>query len=176
MTSSLLLPPALPKLWAPYTPPTPNTFTEQRVNDELQTLDENLFIKWVPTAYWNEKFKKFEGRYALMCWWLSDDKRRDWVRTGSHAPEDAFDLIGWFCEDIHKAASVPQDPASMLTTLKNLLGHMDTTREPAKVRMMQAAAKNVERKQKIKQEMLDMVADEASTQYFHTSKAARVFT
>lgn len=174
--NQILTPPRQPKLWAPYTAPTPNVFTEERVNAELHLIDNNLFIKWVPTAYWNEKFQRFEGRYALMCWWLDLDKRRGDVRSGKHPPEDAYDLIGWFCEDIHRAASVPQDPAAMLPILKNLLGHMDCAKEPAKVRMMQAAAKNVERKKKLKEEMQDIVVDEAATQYYHTSRAARVFT
>lgn len=76
---------------------------------------------------------------------------------------------------MHVAASVPTSPDEMLVRIKELLGSMDNAREPSKVRMMQAAAKNAERRKKQKQEMVDEVVDEANTQYYHSTRATRVF-
>jgi hypothetical protein len=160
-----------------YVAPSPNEQIEKRVNAELaQSFDPLLHIRWIKTAYWNEREKAWEGRYALCSSWPQNDKRWELVQQHKMPASDAFDLFGWFCSDIHDASSVPSSPESMWNRIVELIGSMDNTRYPWRKRMLDNIQHNKEQKQKHKQEALEEVADEASTAFYHTSRATRVFT
>ncbi len=158
-----------------YSRPEANALTEERVNAELQAVDALLFLKWIDAIYWNPREKTWEGRYAIACWWPDADPRRQQVRENKLDPNAAFDILGWACEDMQDASSLPRDPASMLRRILDLLASCDNTRQPWKARMRQVIEHNARRRQQIKDEATDMAADEAATQYYHTSRASRVF-
>lgn len=155
--------------------PTRSEAIEARVNAELQSLDSLLFIKWIPTAYFNQRYKRFEGRYALCCKWPQADKRMEWVQQGKHDPAEAFDALGWFCENIHDGSSVPVNPEHMLDKAKELLSKCDNSRTPWRDRLVKAFAKNVDARQKAKKLALDMAHEEAIDAYYHSSRAMRAF-
>ena len=123
-------------------PPGPNSLTEERVNAELQSLDTLLHIRWVENAYANEAEQRFEGRYALCCYWPKIDKRWEEVRSEGCDPAAAFDIMGWFCEDIHDASTVPRDPESIMNKMLELLHNADNERQPWAERMAGTAQHN----------------------------------
>jgi hypothetical protein len=157
--------------------PTPNESVEARVNVELQThLDALLFIRWVPMAVWNAPAGRGEGRYALMCRWPSADLRWQWVQDGRHDPNEACDMLGWFCEDMSNANSVPVQPDAMLERVRILLGKCDNTRFPWAERMKQCVEHNAAQRAKLKKDALDNEAHEAAHDaYYKSSLAARSF-
>lgn len=156
-------------------PPTPNVLTEELVNSRLAELDPHFFIKWVPTAYWNERSRRFEGRYALAQRWTSNDPRMAWVRENKQSIEDALDIWGWFCEDMHVAASVPKDPQAMMAKIIELVGKSDATRFPIRERLAQISAHNMRTREKVKEEALEEAMDVAKDSYWHSNRATRVF-
>lgn len=162
-------------LYVPYAAPAPNALTEELVNAQLAELDPHFFIQWVPTAYWNARRRTFEGRYALMQRWTSNDPRMAEVQSGKVPLSDAHDLWCWFCEDMQKADSVPRDPAAMWRLIADYIGKADNTRFPWRQRMAQTAAKNMAQREAAKKVMADEVTDEAETQYYHSHRAVRSF-
>ena len=131
--------------------PGPNPFTEERVNKELQSLDSLLHIRWVENVYANQTTQQMEGRYAMCCHWPKVDKRWEEVRSGGCDPAAAFDIMGWFCEDIHDANTVPQDPESIMHKMMELLHNADNERQPWAERMAGTAQHNKDlKKQKVK--------------------------
>jgi len=154
--------------------PQPNTFTEQRVNAELSRYDPLLHIRWMPAGYVAED-GSYEGRYALACRWPQADKRWSWVREGKYDPNDAVDVMGWFCSDMHDASSVPHEPEQMLSRVLALLGECDNERFPWRGRMASAIKANEDRRELVKQEAVEEAVDAASTGYYHSERASRVF-
>ena len=150
--------------------PTPNPFTEERVNAELEKLDSLLSIRWFPTVMMTSN-GTVEGRYGLVCRWPMVDKRWEGVTN----PEDAVDIMGWFCEDLQDASTIPQDPEAILSRVLDLLGNCDNTAEPWAKRMKRAIETNKRVQDKLKEEAMDMAVDVAADHYYHTSRAARVF-
>lgn len=156
--------------------PTRNEFTESRVNAELQALDSLLHIKWMPNAVGVlGKPGEREGRYALCSRWPSIDPRQEWVRKGEYDPDSAFDILGWFCEDLQDAESVPAEPESILHKVLELLHRCDNTKFPWRKRMAEVIEHNKKRQAKMKEEAVDEVKDMAADQYFHSNRASRVF-
>lgn len=156
-----------------YVPPTPNEFTERRVNAELQAhYDPLLSIRWYPTVFFNQRQKQWEGRYALVVRWPQIDKRWGTVPLGYEEP---YDILGWFCEDMQDANTTPADPVSIMGKVTELLGKCDNTRQPWMARMKATVEHNLRQHEKVKEEALDQVADEAASQYYSSSRASRVF-
>ena len=108
-------------------PPGPNVLTEERVNRTLRGFDTLLHIRWFESAYRNERLGRYEGRYGLCCWWPRVDKRWSMVQSGEMGELEAFDIMGWFTEDIHDATSIPVDPESMMQKVEELLGKADNS-------------------------------------------------
>jgi hypothetical protein len=131
-------------------PPGPSPQTEALVNAELQKLDTLLHIRWLPIAAWNAAQQRYEGRYALCCFWPDIDKRRQWVRDGTHDPNEAYDSMGWFCDDIMNANSLPREPMAVMHKVLELLGSADNTRVPWAARMRSTIAHNAERKEQVR--------------------------
>jgi len=154
--------------------PQRNELTEQRVNAELQQLDSLLHIRWMPFAVGIPGGRR-EGRYALCSYWPEIDPRRQGVRDGTQDPAEAFDIIGWFCEDLQDASTVPQDPESIMRKVLDLLHSCDNTRFPWRTRMAQVIEHNKKRQEKVKQEAVEEVKDMAADQYWHSNRASRVF-
>lgn len=154
--------------------PTRSEATEERVNRELQALDTLLHIRWMPFAVGVPGGER-EGRYALCSYWPQIDPRREWVKKGEYSPEDAFDILGWFCEDLHDAESVPENPEAILRKVLELLHKCDNTRQPWRKRMAECIENNKRRFQKVKEAALDEVTDMAADQYYHSNRASRVF-
>lgn len=133
--------------------PEPNAETEQKVREQLQSIDSLLDIRWFPYAIFNEKERDFEGRYALVCIWPQGDPR--WQMYQSGEMEDSVDMLGWFCEDIHDAHSVPVAPDSIERKVIELLGRCDSNRIPHSTRMKQMAEKNAALRKKRRAEVAD---------------------
>ena len=158
--------------------PQPNQLTEDRINAELQMhYDPLLFIGWIKTAYHVSgdlpSDLVFEGRYALCHRWPQVDPR--WGELGFDYP-DSYDILGWFCDDMQDASSVPQEPSSIMQKVFELLGKCDNERFPWADRIMKTVEKNKAITARGKEEALDIVTDVAADHYHHTSKATRIFT
>ena len=146
-------------------PPAPSADTEQRVRDVLRDMDTLLDVMWVPTVFWNKSKHRWEGRYALICRWPRSDGRWQEVQSGKVPEQDAYDIIGWLCEDMQDAQSVPQSSEGIANRVVELLGRIDNTRYPWKQRMLATVEKNRKRNQALKNEALDLAHDVAS--YFY---------
>jgi len=146
-------------------PPGPNPLTEERINRDLHALDTLLHIRWIENAYANHDEDRFEGRYALCCHWPQVDGRWEEVRAGGCDPAAAYDWMGWFCEDMTDAASVPQDPESMMSKVYELLSKADNERQPWAVRMASAMEKNAKRRKEILRDAGDL-AQRAAEELF----------
>lgn len=142
--------------------PGPNPLTEERVNAELQSLDTLLHIRWINGAYYNQEKDRDEGRYALCCHWPQVDKRWIEVREGGCDSQAAWDIMGWFCEDMHDASSVPQTPESMMAKAYELLSSADNTRQPWAERMASAMGKNAKRRKDMLTDAGDLAAKAAA--------------
>lgn len=139
--------------------PGPNELTIERLNKDLaEHFDPLLHIRWLPCAYVNPRTHNFEGRYALCCWWPDADPRRQEVREGKYPPQDAFDRIYWFTEDMHDANSVPQDPASMYELVKEAIHKMDNNRYPWKERMQATVDHNKALREKREKQIADLAS------------------
>ncbi len=152
-----------------YVPPTPNDLTEERVNEELRSIDSLLSIRWMPIVY-QKSPDVWEGRYALCFRWPESDPRWGTVPEGYDEP---YDILCWFCEDMHNGNSVPMDPESIMGLVRNFLGKCDNSRFPWRDRMKKTVEKNERHRAKIKQEASDEVDWEYS--YWHSNRATRVF-
>jgi len=141
--------------------PEPNPDVEQRIRAELQSLDSLLDIRWFPNAVYNPRHRDFEGRYSLICNWPQSDKRWEMVQSGEIG--DAFDSLGWFCEDIHDPESVPVAPDSIMSKVLELLGKCDNTQHPWRERMKELVEKNAKVRKQRQQEVVDRAEDIAST-------------
>jgi hypothetical protein len=140
--------------------PQPNQLTEDRINAELaESFDPLLFIKWVDCAYFNPVTQEYEGRYALCCKWPQADKRWSWVKEGKYPPQDAHDILMWFCEDMHNAASLPKDPEAMRPLVFDALAKMDNTRYPWKDRLDKSARDNQKVVEDRKRKAADLVEE-----------------
>lgn len=145
-------------------PPQPNEMRAERVRRELKKIDGLLDIQWFPTAVWNPKYERYEGRYGLTVRWPMSDPRWELYQEGEIG--EPFDLLGWFCEDPHDANSVPVAPDAVQARTRELLGRCDNERESWKVRMRRAFEKNAEHREEMKQEAVEMAAEEAHRRYY----------
>lgn len=146
-------------------PPTPSAETERVLRGVLRGMDELLDVMWHPTIYYNRSQMRWEGRYALICRWPRADGRWSMVQSGEVPEADAFDIIGWLCEDMQDPQSLPTSTDGISSRVIELLGRMDNTRYPWKGRMLATIEKNAARRQAVKDETLDMTHDVASYYY-----------
>jgi len=135
--------------------PEPQPEAEERVRAQLKSIDELLDVRWFPYAILNEKERSFEGRYGLVCQWPQGDKRWELYQNGEI--EDPVDMLGWFCEDIHNAESIPVSVDSIEQKVVELLGKCDATRIPHSTRLRQI----VERNAKLRKDRRSVVTDQA---------------
>lgn len=145
--------------------PGPMPELEAKLREVMQRIDTLLDVRWVAHAVWNERARRFEGRYALICFWPEIDKRRQWVRDGKHPPHEACDIIGWLCEDMQEPGSLPTTEDGIAERVMALIGTMDNTRYPWKERMRKTAEKNVANWQRMKAEARDVAHDAAEYTY-----------
>lgn len=136
---------------------------EARVNKELRELDSLLFLFWMDTAYWNDRHKGFEGRYALAVTWPQSDRR--WTMYQNGEIGEPFDILGWFAEDMHNAASVPQSPDLIWNKALELLASADNEREPWKHKMKRVAEANIARKKQIRSDFLENEVHDIASHY-----------
>lgn len=141
--------------------PQPNEEAEGRVRALLKSMDSLLDVRWFPAAYYNAKHKDYEGRYGLICTWPQTDKRWEMYHSGEIG--EPFDILGWFCEDIHDAESIPRDVDSMERLVVELLGKCDNERFPWRQRMAELVGKNAALRKSRQQEMIDRAEDVAKT-------------
>lgn len=141
--------------------PAPSATLERELREVLERLDSLLDVAWVPTVFYNQRHDRWEGRYALICRWPRQDSRWGEVQSGKVPEHDAYDIIGWLCSDMQDPQSMPTGEGIVERVLA-LLGTMDNTRYPWKQRMMNTIGKNAAALKSTKDEMLDMVHDEAS--------------
>lgn len=137
--------------------PEPNLETEQRVREQLQSLDSLLDIKWYPHAVFNERYGDFEGRYALICKWPTSDKRWQLYQNGEI--DDPVDMLGWFCTDLHEANSIPVSPDAIENKVIELLGKCDGERLSHTKRMKQLVGKNAELRRSRRAAIVDQAGD-----------------
>jgi hypothetical protein len=144
---------------------------EEEIRRKLKELDSLLDIKWMPYAYWNQKGEDYEGRYALICQWPQVDKRWEMIRTGEIG--EPFDMLGWFCEDVHSADTVPVEPMQMMDLVIELLGKCDNTREGWKSRLQRAMEANRAREK----EVMDLAKEEGldTMKYYQKQIAGESF-
>ena len=148
---------------------------ELRVNEQLKSWDPLLYIRWCPEAVYRQSTGKVEGRYALACTLPQNHPIWEEVRQGKMPAEDAFESLGFFCEDLDNANSTPKEPEQMMTLIRERLGKCDNERETWKERMLASVEHNERRRQQIKEEAVEEAVDLAQTEYYHSSRAMRVF-
>lgn len=136
-------------------PPAPSSDLEKTLTDTLQRLDPLLGVMWVPFAAWNEPAKRMEGRYALTCRWPSIDGRWQEVQAGKVPESEANDIIGWLCEDMQDASSVPTSMDGITDRVLALLGSMDNLRYSWRDRMKATVQKNADRWKREKADAAD---------------------
>lgn len=141
--------------------PEPNVALEERIRPQLQALDSLLDIKWMPMAVYNPKHRDFEGRYALICNWPQGDKRWALYQTGEI--EEHFDMLGWFCTDMHDPESVPVSPDSIDQKVFDLLYRCDAERLPHLTRMAQTVEKNAKLRKSRRDGIMDQVEEVAGS-------------
>lgn len=145
-----------------YFPPQPIPHVEAMVRKELQRIDHLLDILWVPDVYPNGAQGVVEGRYGLICRWPKSDGRWKLVREEGYT--DAFDLLGWFCEDMDDASTVPNSPETMMQLVYERLGNADNEAAPWYDRMKQVFGKNIdlmrERKNVLDETVEEMAEEE----------------
>jgi len=148
-------------IFVTYSRPEPNPVLEAKVREQLKSIDSLLDIKWLPTAIWNEAQGTMEGRYCLACDWPIGDPR--WELFASGEIQEHFDMLGWFCTDIHDANSIPVDIDSIENKVIELLAKCDNTRIHWKDRMKEIVEKNAKLRRTRKQDILDQTHDVTST-------------
>ena len=150
---------------AGYAAPTPSEALEASLRQHLKSIDGLLDLKWVPTAYWNARHMRWEGRYALTCDWPQADKRWEMVQQGEVDPALAHDIIGWLCSDMTDPQSIPATLDGVMDRVMEALGRMDNTRYPWKQRFASTVEKNRKRHLAMRAEVADMTHDVASYYY-----------
>lgn len=135
-----------------FNPPEPNPAKEAKVRPRLKELDSLLDIRWIPTVYFNKKYRAFEGRYALICTWPQSDPR--WKEFYAGRIEEPFDILGWFAVDMQDA-EMPLEPDLIWDKVLELLSKADNQKTPWKLRMKQAAEKNARMKRQRKDDFLN---------------------
>lgn len=139
--------------------PTPNEEMEARVNTHLAEIDSLLFLKWFPTAWFDERTGEWEGRYGLCARWPEHDMRWETlVRAGHMRRDAAFDKLGWFCTDLRDPASTPVEPEQVLDRVRALLARCDTSRHPWKARMREVVEHNARVEEERKRRAADLAA------------------
>lgn len=141
--------------------PEPQPDAEARVRVMLKSIDELLDVKWFPFAIWNERNRSSEGRYGLIVGWPQMDPRWEMYQTGE--VETPYDLLGWFCEDIHDATSMPVGVDSIENKVIELLAKCDGRRLPHTTRMRQIVEKNAKMRKEKRSEVSDQAEDVART-------------
>lgn len=150
--------------------PEPQPDAEERVRTMLKSIDSLLDVKWYHHAIWNEREKAMEGRYALVCRWPYGDKRWELYQSGQI--EDPVDMLGWFCEDIHDATSIPVDVDSIERKVVELLGKCDGERMSHTKRMRQIVEKNAKVRQQHRAPITDS-AQEMAESLFNLSRTVK---
>jgi hypothetical protein len=74
-----------------------------------------------------------------------------------------MDMLGWFCEDIHDATSMPLGVDSIEQKVIELLGKCDGERIPHKTRMKEILERNAKRRKSNKQTIEDRTHEITST-------------
>lgn len=148
---------------------------EQRIRDVLQRMDSLLDIRWFRHAFFNERHEVFEGRYALVCKWMPNDKRWELVQTGEIAEEEAIDLLAWFTRDKQNAETPPVEEGAIENLALELLGSIDATRFPFKQRMLSIAEKNVAARKNRRAEVLDEAHDEFGSWWYHLTPKVSMY-
>ena len=150
-------------------PPAPSSELEKTLVETLQKLDPLLGVMWVSHAAYNAQAQRFEGRYALTCKWPLVDGRWSEVQAGKVPEADACDIIGWLCEDMQDASSVPTSMDGITDRVLALLGSMDNLRYSWRDRMQATVRKNAE---KFRREKAD-AADQANRFAEHIYRQAK---
>lgn len=140
-----------------YSRPEQNPALEEKIRTQLKSIDSLLDIKWMPHAVFSEKGGELEGRYCLACDWPTGDSRWEMYQTGEI--QEHFDMLGWFCTDIHDANSVPVEIDSIESKVIELLGKCDNTRHSWRDKMKQIVEKNAKVRKDKKQVYLDQTQD-----------------
>lgn len=148
----------------PYSRPDRNEITEEKVRKQLKELDALLDVKWIPHVIVNPRSQQMEGRYALICQWPQIDKRWEMYQKGEIS--ENYDILGWFCEDMQDAESVPVDLDSIERKVVELLGKCDNERFPWRGRMKDVVSKNAKVRKERQQEVIDQAEDVARTLAF----------
>lgn len=146
---------------AVYSRPQPQPEAEERVRAQLKEIDRLLDVKWFPNAIYNDKHRTMEGRYGLICTWPPNDPRYADFQKG--LIEECFDMLGWFCEDIHDAYSMPVAVDSIERKVIEVLGKCDGQRMPHTTRMKQIIEKNAKVRANKRTEVTDRAQDMAHT-------------
>lgn len=152
---------ALPTVVSRQARPEPQPEAEEKVRAQLKSIDELLDVRWFPYAIWSEKNRTFEGRYGLVCTWPQNDKRWELYQNGEI--EDPVDMLGWFCEDIHDATSMPVSVDSIEQKIVELLGKCDANRIPHSTRMREIVERNAKVRRDKRSVIDDQVEDVART-------------
>lgn len=142
-----------------YSRPEPNPALEAKVREQLKAIDSLLDIKWMPYAIFNPKANTMEGRYCLANEWPQGDPR--WQLYQSGEIQEHWDMIGWFCTDIHNAHSVPVDPDSIEQKVIELLGRCDNSRHQWRDRMKDMVEKNAKKRKAQRQVLIDQAEEVA---------------
>lgn len=147
-------------IWTRYERPEPNEEVMRRYREELQSIDSLLDIKWVENIRYNAEHRSFEGAYAVVCHFPSDDPRRALFQRGEM--DNDYEIICWLTKDTQDAGTLPADPSEVWPKVLATLASADNTKAGWKVRMAKAAEKNLKMREQRKKDFLDgFVHDEA---------------
>lgn len=140
--------------------PEPKPEVEERLRKRLKDYDSLLDIKWVENVVFNEQWQKFEGRYALVCYWDGNDPRRAMVKSGEISSD--YDILGWFGEN-PQDATIPSDPEKFWNRIMDVVASADNSRTPAKERLRAVGERNKRLREQKKKDFLEgFVHDQAS--------------
>lgn len=134
------------------------------MREELKVLSELLDIQWFPSAVYNAKRDRYEGRYALTAQWPSNDPRWELHRKGEIG--EPFDILGWFCKDKQVADSIPLERSAIRKRAIEMVAAADCEKVPWRKRLRSVMQHNADRREEIKDEVSDLVHEEARERYY----------
>lgn len=118
---------------------------EAAVRRFLQGIDGLLDLKWYDAI----------RRYALVARWPAEYPLRALYQKGEI--DDDCDILGWYAVDPHDADTAPKSLDQMEQQVMDILKRSDNEKTPWKLRLSQIASKNIERKRKLREPIIDQV-------------------
>jgi hypothetical protein len=127
----------------------------ERVRLELKQIDGLLDVIEHPAF----------RRFALVARWPEAEPKWQLVQKGEMSADEAYDILGWFSEDMHDADTAPTDVA-LDNRVLDILRKCDNSQKPWRDRLRSISERNIAVRQKRKQEMVDQAEGIAKDLYY----------